>query len=279
MVNAPIWKDTVYTASTTGLSYYIQTDSETIFNGRAFAKPNSNYIVININKIVQNYLDNSLSDFRSYSATTLSASSAYREFKLYSTNGTLLETYWFLYDWSYLDEAVFNGTYSMSRPINNHFADGMYQFNTVLSSGSVTNHLERVNGSYCGEYAMYYLNAYGGWDSYLFEGKCRKYDNFTQYEYNRSFNNNTIEFEKNRYISEVEETYELGTGLMEDEEAENFSFNLVGTNQAYLHNLKTDEIFPVMVDEATIEYKKYSNDRKMIEYIIRVKSSQNRIRR
>ena len=279
MIYKPIWADTVYTASTTGLSYYIQVDGETIFNGRAFARPNETVLSININKIVQNYLTNELPDFRSYSAITFEAEQACRVFYLYNTNGTLLETYTFLYDWSYTDEANFNSSYIMSRPINNHFATGMFHFNTVLSAGTVTNSVETVSGEYCGDYAIYYLNGYGGWDSYLFEGKCRRYDNFIQYEYNRVFNNNTIEFEKNRYISEVEGNYELSTGLMDDDEADNFAFNLIGTNQAYLHNLKTNEVFPVMIDESSIEYKKYRNDRRMIEYTIRVKNSQNKIRR
>lgn len=280
MIQAPVWKDIVYSAATSSLTYYITADNnETIFNGRAFAKPNEGIVYININKIILNYLINELPDFRSYSAATFSAPMAYRTFYLYNTNGTLLETYSFLYDWSYTDEADFVSTYSLSRPINNHYAEGMYSFNTVLSSGQVTNNLEVVSGSSCGEYAIYYLNAFGGWDSFLFEGKCRKYNNFTQYEYNRVFNNTTIEFEKNRYISEVEEVYELSTGLLADDEADNFALNLIGTNQAYLHNLSTGDIFPIMIDESSIEYKKYRNDRKITEYTIRVKSSQNKIRR
>ena len=279
MVYVPIWKDTVFTASTTGMTYYIQVDGETIFNGRAFAKPNDDYISININKIVLNYLINELPDFRNSDEGSYVASQGCRDFYLYQTNGTLLETYRFLYDWSYTDEAQFTGTYNMSRPINNHYAYGMYRFYTDFYDGDVTNHYEKVIGDYCGKYAIYYLNAFGGWDSFLFEGKCRKYDTFTQYEYNRTFNNTTIDFERNRYISEVEGVYELSTGILTDEEAANFSFNLIGTNQAYLHNMETDEIFPVMIDESSIEYKTYRNDKKMVEYTIRVKSSQNRIRR
>lgn len=280
MIKVPVWKDVTYSASTSAISYYITVDDTTIFNGKAFAKPNGNNISINVSKIVLNYLANELPDFRGYSATTVTAPMAYREFKLYNTNGTLLETYYFLYDWSYTDDAVFTSAYTMSRPINTHNATGMFSFTTVLSGNDVTNNITKVvNGNACGEYAMYYLNAFGGWDSFLFEGKCRKYDSFNQYEYNRVFNNTTIEFEKNRYVTEVEGSYELSTGLMTDEQAANFSFNLIGTNQAYLHNLLTDEVFPIMVDEGSIEYKKYRNDKKMIEYTIRVKTSQNRIRR
>ena len=105
------------------------------------------------------------------------------------------------------------------------------------------------------------------------------YDSFTQYEYNKSFNNTTPQFEKGRYISEIETRYELSTGWLNDTEAYNFSRNLVGTNVAYLHNLNDGRIFPIILDETEVEYKKYKNDRHLIEYTIRVKESQNRIRK
>lgn len=279
MVNSPIWKDTFYSASTSALTYYVTVDGITIFNGRAFARPSTNNILININKICQNYLSNELPDFREFTTSAVTNQEACKVFSLYNTNGTLLEQYRFLYDWSYSDEATFTGNYIMSRPINGHYATGMFVFNTVFDGTVVTNNISKTNGSYCGDYAIYYLNGYGGWDSYLFEGKARKYDGFSQYEYNRVFNNNSIEFEENRYISEVKGEYELSTGLLTDEEADNFAFNLVGSNACYLHNLKTDKIFPVVIDESNIEYKKYVNDRRMIEYTIRVKDSQNKIRK
>lgn len=280
MVNAPIWLDTLYSATTTGLSYYISVDGEPIFNGRAFARPNSNTISININKICQNYLSNELPDFRNYVSETVTHPNACRDFYLYNSGGTALESFRFLYDWSYEVPDMTTG-FTMSHPINQHYAYGQFIFNTqYASTGTVsTTIVSNSNTGYCGDYAIYYLNAYGGWDSYLFEGKCRKMDNLTQYEYNKAFSNNTIEFEKNRYISEIEGSYELSTGLLTDEQADNFAFNLVGTNKAYLHNLGTGDIFPVMIDETNIEYKKYKNDRKIIEYTIRVKESQNRIRR
>lgn len=273
MVTNPIWKDTEYQTTASTLTYSISVDGETIFNGKAYKKPGEQYLKININRICQNYLSNELPE--SLPAGSNVNTNAVRDFILKNGNGTTLETYRLSYDWSYGDAP--NGN------INDRYAVGMYGLRTIKLTDSYLNtiidSLPSTTINACGEYAIYYLDCNGCWRPFLFEGIDRKYDNVRQYEYNRSFNNTTREFERGRYISEIETVYELSTGWLTDAQAENFARNLVGTNMAYLHHLPSGRIFPVVVDEDSVEYKRYVNDRHKVEYTIRVKESQNRIRK
>ena len=132
---------------------------------------------------------------------------------------------------------------------------------------------------YCGDYAIYYLNSYGGWDSFLIEGKVKKFDDFTQYEYNKSFDNNTLQFEKTRYMNEIKTRYEMNTGWLTDEQAENLAKNLLGSTKLYVHNLVDDRIFPAIITDSSVEYKTFRNNGRLVSYTINVQESQGKIRK
>ena len=132
---------------------------------------------------------------------------------------------------------------------------------------------------YCGDYGAYYSNSHGGWDCFLFEGKCKKKDTFQSYAIDRPFDNNTIEHETKTYLNDITEEYELNTGWLTDSQAENFAKNLIESTTIYLHDLADNRIFPVVITDTEAEYKKFSDDRKLVNYTLQVKSSQKRIRR
>ena len=133
--------------------------------------------------------------------------------------------------------------------------------------------------SYCGDYGVYYVNKYGGWNSFLFEGKCKRTDNLTDYKYDRSVNNQTINFEENRYMVEIKQTYQLTTGWLSDDEAERLASDLLPTTKLYLHNLLTNEIMPAIITNSTAEFKKFKDNKKFVQYTVSVQASQTRIRR
>ena len=134
--------------------------------------------------------------------------------------------------------------------------------------------------SYCGDYGVYYVGKLGGWNSFLFEGICKRTDSLTDYKYNRFASNQTINFENNRYLVEVNPTYELRTGWLSDEEAERFASDLVPTTKMYLHILKDDRIVPAIVLDTQAEYKTFKNNgRKFVSYTLRVQESQTKLRR
>lgn len=133
--------------------------------------------------------------------------------------------------------------------------------------------------SYCGQYAAYYVNSRGGWDCFLFEGKSKRVDDITRHQIEKSFKNTTIDFETNTYISELEIRYELTTGWLTDAQSARFAKELVESNMVYIHDLADDRIFPVVVENDQAEFKKWTDNRKMVCHTLTVVESQKRVRR
>jgi hypothetical protein len=285
-IKAPIWQDIYYTSTTyTMLEYIInRKDGVVIYAGRAYQRPGGNGISINISKICQDYIKDSFRDvdFRNYVGRTYAHPDSYVEFELRNKNGFLLNTYGFVYDWSY--EGWNGNTRTVSNPINNHKMAGMYDFNTVCRNVVADNTMELATSVYqvaggnaCGEIALYYKNRKGGWDAFLVEGNVTKKDEYTKYTYNRSFNNNTLEFENGTYHSQIVTSYVLNTGWLNDQESDNLAFNLLSSNEVYLHNLCTDKVYPVVIKDNTATYKTYKNNsRKLVNYQINVEESQRK---
>lgn len=279
-VTAPIWKDTFYTSSAQSLTYYILLDGAVIYAGKAFRMPSESTLRININKICENYLSTDIDAILGGSPSQTNIY-AYRSFVLKDADNNELQTYNFLYNWSYED---WDGSpTTLSAPINSHYADGMLKLGTVIdNSGVVTfsssaSYFTEVD---CAEYALYYTNVYGGWDSFLIEGNTVKKDNITQYTTNMSFDNTTLEFENDRFVSEIETSYVMNTDWLSDAQSERLARNLLGSNKVYIHNLKDGTIKPALITDSNIIYQTYkTNGNKMNQYQINIKESQTKIRR
>lgn len=286
-IKAPIWQDIYYTSTAyTVLDYAILIKGQSaIYNGRAYQRPGGNGVSINISKICQDYIKDSFRevDFREWVGLTYAHPGSYVEFQLVNAkNGIVLGTYGFVYDWSY--ETWDGNTRLVSNPINGHKASGMYDFVTNCRNVVADNTMElatsvyrTAGGNYCGEVALYYKNRKGGWDSFLIEGTVTKKDEYTKYTYNRSFNNNTLEFENGTYHSQIITSYVLNTGWLNDQESDNLAFNLLSSNEVYLHNLCEDKVYPVVIKDNSATYKTYKNNsRKLVNYQINVEESQRK---
>ena len=285
MVISPIWKDVSYTSSTTPLKYSIYIDDMEIFNGIAYARPNTDYVVFNINKICQNWLGSVLPDIRTYTGT-YTHENAFRTFVLKDESGNTLETYKFLYDWSY-DDYFTGQTCSLNRDINGKNAYGQVLFQTNFNTSSVTTTVTHAAGNTCGEYALYYLNRYGGWDSFLIEGNIIKTDNYTKLnwrrkgEYNQGYSINALKYidEKVTDSVNIDTTYQAYTGWLSDEEAERLVFHLLSSPKVFFQDLNrenklynTDDIFaniPIRITSSSAEYKKFRNGRRLVNYSIK----------
>lgn len=298
-VNTSIWKDTSYAVSYSAspFTYRIDmktgstsSDTVTIFNGKSWVRPGEQYLYININKIAQDYLYSDLPDLRNITtSTTVQNPEAFRTFYLKNASGTTLETYNFLLDWSYEETYDPTDTVYLTDAINGHGAPGMLFMQSVLpysnrvvnTTISPTPFSYKPGSSYdtthCGDFAIYYLSTKGGWCSFLFEGTATQTDKYKRYDISVPFNNTTLEFQKKTYHNEITTTYQLKTGKLKDDEAANLAKNLIGTNKAYLHNLKTGEIMPVLSTDGTAVYKTYKNQgRKIVSYVVNVECSQTK---
>jgi len=88
---------------------------------------------------------------------------------------------------------------------------------------------------------------------------------------------NTLEFENGTYHSQIITSYQLNTGWLNDQQSENLAFNLLSSNEVYLHNLCSDKVYPVVITDNTATYKTYKNNsRKFVNYQINCEESQRK---
>ena len=301
MARVPVWKDTFFNVPSSASPYTytvklktgkqividgVSTDEIiTVFAGKAYVRPGDEFIQININHIAANYLSAELPDLREVTATThYTDINAYREFYVCDEDGDTANTYNFLYDYSYDPSVDLTANHDMSVVINGHGTEGMLFMSTMFSasSQSVITTLSISGGSsfdetHCGDYALYFTSRYGGWSSFLIEGQGVKTDKYTRYQLNHSFNNTTLEWQKQTYTNQINDTYKLNTGWLNDDESQMLAEHLLSSNKVYLHNLKTNEIFPVVITDTSTTYKTYYNQgRKLVNYAINVEASQTK---
>ena len=132
----------------------------------------------------------------------------------------------------------------------------------------------------CYKYALYYLNAYGGWDTLLIEGNSKVTDNLTRHTRDAVYDNTEIQNRGTRnYLNEISKTFTLHTSWLSDDEASRMH-HLLNSPNVYLLDMETNEMMPVVLTNTTTEYKTYKgNGGKLVNYTIEATLAQERIRR
>jgi hypothetical protein len=132
----------------------------------------------------------------------------------------------------------------------------------------------------CNRYVLYYVNAYGGWDSFLIEGNHSVSDNLTRHTRETEYDNRNIQNRGVRnYVNEISKTMTLHTSWMSDDESSRMHHLLNSTN-VYLGDLVTGQMIPVILTDTRTDYKTYKgNGGKLVNYAINVTIAQERIRR
>lgn len=127
------------------------------------------------------------------------------------------------------------------------------------------------------DYVLYYINPFGGYDWFPIRGKVTETDTLTQYTYTQNYNNTSLEFGKNRYLSEIHKKFTLNTHWLREDESKRMWY-LMQSNVVYLHNIKTNELYPVVITNTTQEHKQRGIKTNRISYQIEVELSQTRER-
>ena len=132
----------------------------------------------------------------------------------------------------------------------------------------------------CREWVVYYVNAYGGWDSLLIEGNTIETDSLKRHTREMEYDNRDI---KNRgtqnYVNEITKSYTLHTSWMSDAESLRMH-HLLNSPEVYLFNINTGDMIPVVLNNTTTEFKTYKNNGgRMVNYTIDATLAQDRIRR
>ena len=180
--------------------------------------------------------------------------------------------------------ADFNGDYNndYSHISGAASAGGVVQMDLAqypLAAGVTINGITyRVTNGRCRDYAIYYVNAYGGWDVLPLYGTRR--DAYTRHEYGIDYDNSQASAQGRKdYLNEVEVRWNLKTGMLTELGGQRMH-HLAGTACAVIHDLATGRIYPVTIATDSVQYKTYrSEGRTPISYELEAVLAQDRQRR
>lgn len=132
----------------------------------------------------------------------------------------------------------------------------------------------------CRRYALYYANAYGGWDSLLIEGNHAETDTLTRHTRGVEYDNRNVSNRGRRnYANEISKRLTLHTSWMTDEQSSRMH-HLLNATEVYLYDMVTDEMIPVILANTMTEYKTYKgNGGRLTSYAIEVEYANTRVRR
>lgn len=132
----------------------------------------------------------------------------------------------------------------------------------------------------CREWVVYYVNAYGGWDSLLIEGNTIETDSLKRHTREMEYDNRSIQNRGTQnYLNEITKSYTLHTSWMSDAESLRMH-HLLNSPEVYLFNINTGDMIPVTLNNTTTEFKTYKNNGgRLVNYTIDATLAQERIRR
>ena len=127
-------------------------------------------------------------------------------------------------------------------------------------------------------FALYYLNAYGGWDFLLMRGAFTEADDVERKTFQRAYDNSDI---RNRgtdnFVNVIGKRYTLHTGWLSDD-ASSRMHHLLNSPDVYLYDIDLGQMVPVTLTASVTEYKR-SPVVRAIDYAVEVAVAQERMRR
>ena len=135
-------------------------------------------------------------------------------------------------------------------------------------------------GETCCRYVLYYLNAFGGWDSFLIEGLTDIADTQARTVHANEYDNADASAAGRRVsVNELTRGYTFRTGWLTDDESARMH-HLLNSTDVYVHDLVDGTIVPVTLTGSETRYKTFrTNGRRFIDYTITAQLAQDRIRR
>lgn len=273
-----IWKDFIIeipaTSDTIEYAIELTRDAKTIYVGKAYKLPDEDIIKINPNRIVENYL---WAEFpENFDTTTVQDSNAAKDVKISVVGG---DVYYYVAvnNWTY------DNTYDLSKvkilndPPYPYADTRQYCPRTTIIRDRVTTTWETVAESdlylyanKCSQrYVIYYSNLYGGWDAMLFTGKYTRSENYTRDTAKYSVINTQRKHYTTQYNINVTEKWKLKSAYLSPAECESMD-NVLTSNLVYLHDLDTDEIYPVNITDTSFAEKNEYDKRRTRYYEITV---------
>lgn len=132
----------------------------------------------------------------------------------------------------------------------------------------------------CREYAAYYVNAYGGWDTLVLDGYTSLRDDLVRFTMQQDYDNRDGSMRGRKdYAIEVTPAWTLRTGWLSDEESLRMH-HLLNSPEVYLCELSTRKFTPVLLTDMQYDRKTFKgNGRQVNMYSFNAALAQQRFRR
>ena len=134
----------------------------------------------------------------------------------------------------------------------------------------------------CARYALYYRNAYGGWDSFLIAGNAKQTDGYERTSMQLDYDNRTRTARGRRdIVNAVARSFTLVSGWLTDAQAARMH-HLLGSVEVYLDDLTDGDAapMPVVLTNSECVHKTYrGNGNALVNYTITAELAQDMQRR
>lgn len=128
----------------------------------------------------------------------------------------------------------------------------------------------------CGYGSLYYINQFGGWDSYLLENNIVRKQDIDRQEWNTGSNWSSTEFDYQYITKSIRETISTNTGWLSDNQSANMYNNLFTSPMIYFQDFSAEEpghLYPVNLTKTSWNKKEFKNGRHLISYNLEFKFS------
>ena len=138
----------------------------------------------------------------------------------------------------------------------------------------------RVSDGPCHEWAVYYVNAYGGWDSLLLGGTTVRRDALVRHTTLQDYDNRDATARGRKdYAIEVTPAWTLRTDLLTDDQSSRMH-HLLNSPEVYLSELATGKVWPVVLTDGGADRQTFkSNGHRPNQYTFNAELAQERYRR
>lgn len=117
-----------------------------------------------------------------------------------------------------------------------------------------------IDDNSCSRYALYYMNAYGGWETLLLRGRVSFSESYQRRTYSKDYDNGDMTARGDvNYMNEADTDVVLRTGWLTDEGAGNIH-HLTGSTWVYLYDMEEGVFTPLVLTDSSVDKKSYRGE-------------------
>lgn len=294
--------------------YTIEADGVQIYSGHAVRRPDQADLLVRINNVCADYIAHVIPVISSAASTPEPSAVT---FTVKDGGGVTVDSVEFIADWSFDYD---HDPAALAAPVNGHVSAAQALVLSVVGSSATTFTLTYEGGSSdtvtvaasagpvqivslplanyvglesvtvagktyrvkdaCHRYALLYVNAFGGWDTLLCEGRSAEADAYDRRTMVQRYDNNARSARGTfEYAIEVTRRWTLRTGWLDDNQAARMH-HVLGSAHVYLYDIPEGKLAPVVITDQACEYKSYrGNGGKPVNYTVTVELAQYLVRR